>query len=306
MSQESLTRGSDTLPIRHVLRRLDSLDNAPWILNYLKEDGNEAKVATLVTVGINQLVTGLNSLSPSNPLLQLSVMERTRALKDAVGDKPFPFVADISVNELKRGLKSAIPAMLTGQAHRRGENTYGRDEIKTPSMAAVGTALHIYERSMFERLRNQGIEGMPGEEKVIPWKKDDIIFALEECAMLMHAQAQVAQEGDTDSILLPMIANRAPTYTHCGLGWRSEEDVILTRREFARFEIDRTLLPFSRDHHLEGWEIITKTFFENEGFPTMKSAFIRAMQWCFDVSALPKPTPSVSTRLGVLAAMLFD
>lgn len=311
MTHERLTQGADKLPIALILNRLGAIDNSRRISEYLRKGNNEAETRLLVTRGINELTFGFNSLQPGDPLLDLAVMANTKRLKSVIGRFPLPPVDEITRKELAQGLRSAIPAMVTGQAHRHGVNTYGLDEIRTPSMASspdalcAGIAMHVYERSMFSRFVNHGIDGIPVGEVVIPWKKDDIIFALEECAMLMHAQAQVGS-SDFDPVLLNMIANRTPTYTYCGLGWKSEDDVVTTRREFARFRINQILEPYSRDDHLEGWELITNTFFETEKLPNMRTAFIRAINFLFDVSALPKPKASDFTRLGNLSTMLFD
>lgn len=299
------------LPIRPILVRLRRLDNTQQVENFLNEGENEAVVNNLIVTGINQLTQRYNLIYPNDTLLKLPIMQRTRDLKLSIGRKQLPLLNEITARELVAGIHNVIPAILTGQETVKGINTEGRDKIRTPSMLTnplaltVGTAFHVLERTEFERLRQQGIQGIRQTDGGVRlWKIDDIIYPLEECAMLLDAEAR-SGIGVEKPILLKIIASPNSLDEDGGVGWRTAEQVETFRRQYA---IDQLTAYFSfynvgneQADALRVIESFQKAL--SHRYPNSQSAFLRLVS---DFIGDKKSDPEDLARMGLLAGMIFN
>jgi hypothetical protein len=223
-------------------KRLGELANTELVMEMVK--GNEPEFARLLENGWNELITRFNRLTPNSP--ELEIMPGARALVQALEGKPLPEVARISARELIVGIREAREPMIAGQRIRRYELEASRENVAfaigTPSMDTtprallVGTAGHLLERSLFAYLEARGVSGVGGRRR---WHKDEILHALEDCLLLMNAEATMEGGLASRPILLDEIAQ---TNKEGGLGWRTPEQLqefitqyrVLVMRGFRR------------------------------------------------------------------------
>lgn len=208
------------VPVAKVAHILQRLDNTPRVVAALQDPKIREQFEFTVYTGLDDLIFYFNSLSSAEiDKLQLSGV---RALKQKLGEMRLPRLGDISSQEFTSGLREATPLMLRGQEIRRGTFEGSPEEteaaIGTPSMPtqelalAVGAAAHLTERAIMAHMKRKGI----GD-----WKKDDILFALEEIALFIHAEHEILQDDMfPDSPLYPFIVQ---PNSQGGLGWRNEE-----------------------------------------------------------------------------------
>ncbi len=212
------------LPINSVSKRLAGLDKTGLVMQTVKE--REAELQQLIIGGYNQLITRFNQLKLEDPIL--GVMPKTKVLKEALQDVEVPTLEAVSPREILSGVNEARDAMLLGQEIKHGiveatpdnvQKAIGTPSMETSNMAlSVGTAGHVIERTLFSHFRKLGIRGIQEE-----WIKDDILFALEDCALLMHAEATNGLADEPH--LLKFIARPNALDEEGGLGWRKPEQV---------------------------------------------------------------------------------
>lgn len=220
------------LPFRGVARRLSGLEQAE--ATYRNSQEYEAYITDFILIGFNQLIDRFNSLEENSP--ELSLMPRTQKLLETIGSGKMPRVESFGAREILEGIEEARDPMLAGQDIKNGvlekSEKNVKDAIGTPSMdtshtaLAVGTAAHILERMIFQRLRSSGIYGIDGQE----WLKDDVLFALEDCALLMEAEFEFGISPE-----MPILFNLITVpNVFGGLGWKKEEQINEFFRAYGR------------------------------------------------------------------------
>lgn len=210
------------LPIDSVTRRLADLDATERVAGYARE--NETELTETIVSGFNQAINRFNEFNAGS--FELMFMPKSEALLDALRAEPIPRLENLPPRDIMSGIKEAQDPMLAGQKIKTGEleNTPANNAyaIRTPSMdtsdeaLAVGTAGHILERSLFSYFKKLGIDGINGK-----WSKDDILFVIKECSLLVEAEYQdgLTAEG---SILFPVLTT---SNDEGGLDWGSTEYV---------------------------------------------------------------------------------
>jgi len=92
----------------------------------------------------------------------------------------------------------------------------GTPSIETNDLAlAIGTAGHVIERAIFANLRRVGVDH--------EWRKDEVLFALQDIALLMHAE-NIVFDGQ-DSLLFRWFTFPPSIHQGGGLGWRKDSQV---------------------------------------------------------------------------------
>lgn len=209
-----------SIPFEGILKRLSILDKAPEVGDYIRE--NEEYLTQVIVDGFNQLIDRFNSLIDDPHLL--TIMPKSKDLITALNGESLPSLEEISPRELVLGIHDARDPMIKGQQikHNKLEKTPENIQfaIGTPSMETgngaltIGTGGHIIERSILRYLRNREIISIEGRE----WQKDDILFALEECALLLRAEYE--HEDGEEPILFDVITT---PNAEMGLGWKTRE-----------------------------------------------------------------------------------
>jgi hypothetical protein len=219
--------------VEAVASRLDGLDRVPKIAQAIIESAAndpESSTEALIYNGYDQLVNLYNEVTTSDSYVHLEeLIPHTTELKEYLGSQPLPLPEELSAKELVIGIRRAHEAMLYGQRIRSYRRKYFKSEsakaIMAPSIptaldsSAVGIAGHLYERTTFEALSRRGID-------TSEWPKDKILWALEELALLSHAE--VATYGETedraDTLLFDIFTTPADE-DGGGMGWRTAEQV---------------------------------------------------------------------------------
>ncbi|MEA3357609.1 MAG: hypothetical protein U9Q67_04205, partial [Patescibacteria group bacterium] len=189
-----------------VAKRLYEIPNTGRVRACLEQPEDIERFEELTYGGIVQLVEEFNRIDIADPLIEF--MPGVKRLKDILGNQQLPLPEEISARDFIRGLRQARELMIRGQDLSDGkilrDTHYAKAAIQTPSMnthelaLAVGTSLHLYERSVFEMMTRLGIA------ESTEWTKDDVLFALEDLALLMHAQS-VMHSDCQDAILYDLM-----------------------------------------------------------------------------------------------------
>jgi hypothetical protein len=208
------------LPIASVGKRFSVLERAESVVETVF--GNQEFKDT-VTNGYGELIDRFNSMEPSDSVLEL--MPKVAELKTTLGVNKLPTLMELKPRQVLKGVKEAVEKSEMGQYIKRDELPKTPENVKqaigTPSMdtnnmaLAIGTAGHVIERTMFNHFRDQGMDHQ--------WTKDEILFALEDLSLLMHAEMLV--ENKPDSILFRWIATSNSETPEGGLGWRKNTQV---------------------------------------------------------------------------------
>ncbi len=204
------------LPIGSVANRLGYLDNTLPVALFAYENSRE--VTELIVGGFGELIDRFNALNSGSTVME--IMPATKHLKTVLEWIPIPRPEKFSPREILSGVKEAVPLMEMGQRVKKGgfdeSLLVTRDAIITPSMEtselalAAGTGGHILERTIFNVMRRSGIEH--------DWTKDEVLSALGETAMLMHAES--LRGRGKEPVLFTLISD--PNFLG-GLGWIKTE-----------------------------------------------------------------------------------
>jgi len=274
------------LPIDTTLFRLRNLDNHPSVISFISNPDSRNKAENLVLTGFNQLIDRFNILSGNglygSSLLSMTGMEKSRALVDLLKDNQLnqlPQLEEVDAQSYLSGLREGVAAFEAGQRARKGQEAGQTDIVKTPSMKThplaliIGTAGHLYERSVFNWLRARGItEINEGMDEKRPFKVDDVLYALGECALLMHAEARFGDRSHSPDLLKYMATPNADNETG-GLGWRRGEHVHAYDRQYALYQLKRA-------YERATGEILTETVEQlieknQDSFPTLEASAIK-------------------------------
>lgn len=176
-----------------------------------------------------------------NDPLHGELMPNFMKLKELLGGTPLPNISDFAAVDYLSGMRAARPLMLEGQEHKQRrragglvtwpeiEHAIGAPSVDTdPRALAVGTAGHVIERMIFSRLKKQGID-------TDTWVKDQVLWALEDVALLMHAHA--VTYGKVDATLTPYFTGE-PNPNGGGMGWRKPEQVQQVVEGYQRIETE--------------------------------------------------------------------
>jgi hypothetical protein len=209
------------VPIGSVAKRLGELERAESVEATAKE--HESELERLIYEGFGELIERFNQINRHAPILE--IMPKVKVLKNILDDIPIPKLEQITSRDLVSGIKEAAPLILMGQQIKRKELSATEKNIElaigTPSMdtndmaLAVGTAGHILERSFFSYMRRVGVKH--------DWKRDELLFALEDIALLKHAESQRWMEKE--AILFDVITAPNSMSSEGGLGWRKQDKV---------------------------------------------------------------------------------
>lgn len=222
------------LPVDSVAKRLSGLVRAGEVRQMAYERTDELN--ELVVIGFGQVIDRFNRLSLDSP--ELEIMPKTKALLEALGGVPMPSIEELTPREIVLGVNEAREAMLMGQDIKLGKLDRTPENISaainTPSMdtgnmaLAVGTAGHIIERTFFSHFKTIGVKGVDGE-----WTKDDILFALADCAVLMQAEFE-CEISNEKPLLFDLITTPNKMSEDGGLGWRKPEYIDWFMSEYVK------------------------------------------------------------------------
>jgi len=245
--------------IEAVASRLDGLDRVPKIAQAIIEsaaNNPEASTEALIYNGYDQLVNLFNEVTTSESYVHLEeLLPHTTELKELLDTQALPLLEELSAKELVIGIRTAHEAMRYGQRIRSYKRKYFKSEsakaIMAPSIltaldsSAIGIAGHLYERTAFEALSRKGID-------TSEWPKDKILWALEELALLSHAE--VATYGETEDrvdVLLFDIFTTPADENGGGMGWRTAEQVqaMMTAYQDAESKAKEKLIDEFRATH---------------------------------------------------------
>lgn len=219
--------------VEAIASRLDGLDRVPKIAQAIIESAAndpEAGTEALIYNGYDQLVNLFNEATTSDSYKHLEeLLPHTSKLKELLSGQTLPLLEGLSAKELIVGIRSARKAMLYGQRIRSYNRKYFKSEsakaIMAPSIptaldsSAIGIAGHLYERTAFEALSRKGID-------TSDWPKDQILWALEELALLHHAEVATYGEADdrVDTLLFDIFTTPA-NENGGGMGWQTTVQV---------------------------------------------------------------------------------
>lgn len=218
------------------LQHLGGLDNRPSVRDFLRENGYEQNYRA-VCRGIDELVCAFNELD-DEVLCTMGEFSHIGYLKSILDGIQLPTTADIDVNTYRQALSDARCAFLNGQRVKKQQPVTSSDIVRTPSMdiaprtLIAGTGMHLYERYCFAWMRSQGMSKKDRFGDPIPFETDDVIYALEECMLVLYARAQL--EGRTDNVSYYFEYMTKPNSEN-GLGWRSAEDVDQAVRSYGLY-----------------------------------------------------------------------
>ncbi len=216
---------------------LAGLDNRDVIFSAIADPDHPEKllpeIEHQIFSGTQELIDMFNGIGAEDPILSIPALARTKALKEKIGS--LPNLSDLKDKwQVAMAFVNGSKRMMDGQTNKERKATgqeVTKDEVDlaigTPSMPippetkAIGTALHFIERAFFAHFRNT-----PESNKVKPelndWKKDEILFALEDMAQVRHAQRRLALTDEPEAILFEKI--NTPNDLG-GLGWRKQANL---------------------------------------------------------------------------------
>ena len=189
--------------------------------------------------GYQELIDKFNSFD--DPDLMVLVPNVVK-LRELLGDRQLPDIAGLGAKDLIDGIKISRELMLEGQSNMlrkaAGEvitaaeiqKAIGAPSVDTaPEALVIGTAGHILERTIMARLKKDGVD-------TGAWVKDQVLWALEDLALLEHAKAHTY--GTRDSVLYNYFAT-PPNKNGGGMGWRKQAIIDTTCEHFQAIESAR-------------------------------------------------------------------
>lgn len=209
-------------------RRLRVLDKAPEIakavISSMEPHSEERSLERVIYDGYQELIDLFNSYKPD---IHDDLAPNVLLLKELLGDAALPSITDPSAKDLVEGLAVSRELMLEGQelksrrsrgitpTQKETDHAIGAPSVDTdPRALAIGTAGHIIERTLMAHLKRMGLN-------TSEWVKDQILWALEDLALLQHAESQTY--GTDDAMLFEYFTS-APG-PNGGMGWRKPEAV---------------------------------------------------------------------------------
>lgn len=206
--------------IAPIAKRLASLDKKPQMERAATE--NPGFVENVIYGGLNELISKFNSVQIGDK--DMGLMPEAEKLKRKLGDKPLPTIEELGAREFRRGLLEAKRLMEMGQDIKIGhiEDTTENKSvaIMSPSVETndlallVGTGAHLLEETMYVHLRTLGFP---------EWAKDEVLYPLEEMALLMHAETLIG--AGHESRLFHYITTPPSLKSSGGMGWKKLKDV---------------------------------------------------------------------------------
>ncbi len=192
--------------------------------------------------GSQELVDLFNKIDINDSVLSLPSLSRTKALKEKIGQ--LPNLEDLNnpvefIVAMLDGSKSMLKGQENKEKKQKGLDITQEEidsAIGTPSLnippktKAIGSSLHLIERQMFAHFRNKDNNLKGGDN----WKKDEILFALEDMAQLRHVQRDLNQTKKPETILFNLINSQN---TEGGLGWRKPENLETIKNELKNISI---------------------------------------------------------------------
>jgi len=241
---------------------LKELDQASTIAQGMlgeSYDDPEKNIEASIYDGYEKLINSFNLISASDPCSEL--IPNVAILKGLLGDEPLPQIDDLKALDYFRGMRVARGLMLEGQVNkkRRGnselvtkaeiDHAIGAPSVDTdPRALAVGTAGHILERTIMAHLKTNGID-------TSTWVKDQVLWALEDLALLQHAYSETY--GGDDSELFTYFTT-TPAVKDGGMGWRKKEQVDKIVEAYQEIE------SANKTHLLESYEVATGETYDGD------------------------------------------
>ena len=226
--------------VRHYLRDLEQIPAiAKVVLDSMKPEST-TRIEETIYYGYGELISEFNIYEPS---IHDGLVPNVLALKKLLGDHKLPTLEELSAKDLAAGIKVSRGLMLDGQElkHRETDGkavspdeitlAIGAPSVDThPEALAIGTAGHIIERTMIAHLAKAGID-------TTGWVKDQILWALEDLALLQHARVET-YDG-TDAVLYEYFTQAPSVLPEGGMGWRKPEVVRETIDEYRQTEYEQ-------------------------------------------------------------------
>lgn len=157
---------------------------------------HRSEIEPLIFEGFNELIRRFNRLLESDAGKLAPLMGRTRELKQILDNNFLPSLEEIGAREILLGVKEAKKLMDDGQkiskrviadtAENRGQAILAPNLQTSEKALAVGVAGHLIERATFWYFERRGLTRHQ-------WEKDDILYSLEEMALLMEAEFRVGK-----------------------------------------------------------------------------------------------------------------
>lgn len=183
-------------------------------------------IETTIYDGYGQLIDAFNAADSQSHLSEL--VPNVGLLKELLGDETLPGINDLKATDYFRGMRVARGLMLEGQTNKaRRKNlelvtkaeidrAIGAPSVDTdPRALAVGTAGHILERAIMAHLKAKGVD-------TSTWVKDQVLWALEDLALLQHAEAQTYGGEDAELFVYFTTPN---DLEGGGMAWRKQAQV---------------------------------------------------------------------------------
>lgn len=214
------------LPIKSVAKRLGFLEQSGRVVTWVEEHRSE--IEPLIFEGFNELIDRFNRLRQSDASNLAPILRAGKAwgLKGVLGNNSLPRLEEIDAREVLLGVNESRSLMACGQEIGKGvipgTEVNKRKAILAPNLKtsekalAVGIAGHLIERSIFWYFEKKGFTNHL-------WEKDDILYALEEMAILMEAEYRAGKGSEPK--LLKVFTTPPSADENGGLGWRKPEEV---------------------------------------------------------------------------------
>jgi len=230
MSAESRYPKSENIAKRFVdLERTAQM--AAAVLEVAHHDPDQERtVEQMIYEGYDELISLFNV---TDGTIHAEIMPKFTELKSLLGDVPLPRLDEIGAKDLVRGIRASNYLMIAGQdnalrtlsgenvTQEEKENAIGAPSVGSNAQAiAVGSAGHLVERSIMAYAKRNGID-------TSGWVKDQVLWALEELALLAHAKIYTYGERPeySETLLYPYFTHAPSMDADGGMGWRNEEQV---------------------------------------------------------------------------------
>ncbi|GEM_PF-2849573 len=219
--------------LAHQLRELDKAPDMARAVLASAESGPEDDIEKMIYRCYGKLINLFNDFDTESIYDEL--VPKVVELKGLLGDTDLPALDELSARDLLSGVRASSNLMVEGQTNKRRrkagqlitkaeiDHAIGAPSLDTtPEALAVGTSSHIIERTMMAYLAGHGVD-------TSTWSKDQILWALEELAVLAHAENYTY--GDDDMELFDYFISPPSTEAGGGLGWRkaTQVDEVCTR-----------------------------------------------------------------------------